>query len=190
LYESKGRSFNRDKKDYPVGLAPDDVARHRTNRDQAEQRVRPAGGGSHSVLRNSSDSNSVLRSSGGAGGGEGIPAAVAKPAKKAKAKKKPAADSNAKKKSDAAAGAVDESLVEALSRSSIAAAPELPPSTDQTAELRTRLKSLKKRLKEVTQLAERIKRGELKPDPEQRAKAQRQAELQAQIREVERQLGK
>ena len=36
-YESKGRQFNKGRKDHPIGLAPEDVARHRAGREAAER---------------------------------------------------------------------------------------------------------------------------------------------------------
>ena len=85
---------------------------------------------------------------------------------------------------------IDESLVEQLSKTSIAAAPDLPPSAAEEAELRAKLKNLKKKLKEVTQLAEKVKSGQVTPDAEQLTKIQRRQPLTEEIKTIERQLGK
>lgn len=53
-----------------------------------------------------------------------------------------------------------------------------------------KLKNLKKRLREVEALAEKLKSGEIsKPEPEQLAKVKRKNDLLMQIREIEKQLG-
>ena len=109
-------------------------------------------------------------------------APAAKP-KKSKSKKK-------SEKSEPPAPVIDESLVEQLSKTSIAAAPELPPSAAEEAELRTRLKNLKKKLKDVTQLADRVKAGQVTPDADQLTKIQRRQPLTDEIKAIERQLGK
>ncbi|XP_037088685.1 partner of Y14 and mago-like isoform X2 [Pollicipes pollicipes] len=163
LYESKGRQFNRGRVDHPIGLAPDDVARHRAGREAAERADRFPSAAGDAVI-------------------PGL-AAPAKSAKKSKSKKKP-------EKKEPPAPVIDESLVEQLSKASIAAAPELPLPEAEAAELRSKLKNLKKKLKDVVQLAEKVKSGQVTPDPEQKAKILRKQTLIDDIKSIERELGK
>lgn len=63
------------------------------------------------------------------------------------------------------------------------------PQTNQATDPAKRLKNLKKRLREIEALEEKLKKGEIaKPEPEQLAKIQRKKDLLMEIHQLEKQM--
>jgi len=127
LYESKGKQWANSKPDYPIGLAPDDVAKLRKTREDAKV---------------ASNSIPGLSTSGGQG----------KSKKSAKKKKNTAPEEVSPVKPVTANNKCDDTDIENLSQQ----------------EIKNKLRNLRKKLKDIEKLEDRVKSGDIEePDSDQ-----------------------
>jgi len=160
LYESKGKVWAKSRPDHPIGLAPDDVVKHRA--------------------RNKDDDMGIPGLATGPakppGGGE-----MSKSQKKKAAKKKAAVSSQAITEVDFA---LDNTHIsnEGKKKTQPSQGQSQPAATDPSK----RLRNLKKKLRDIEKLEKQIADGELKnPEPEQLEKIKKKEEILAEINELE-----
>ncbi|CAL4122582.1 unnamed protein product, partial [Meganyctiphanes norvegica] len=159
-YESKGKVWAKSRPDHPIGLAPDDVVKHRA--------------------RNKDDDMGIPGLATGPakppGGGE-----MSKSQKKKAAKKKAAVSSQAITEVDFA---LDNTHIsnEGKKKTQPSQGQSQPAATDPSK----RLRNLKKKLRDIEKLEKQIADGELKnPEPEQLEKIKKKEEILAEINELE-----
>jgi len=159
LYESKGKQWAKARPDHPIGLAPDDVVRHRENRD-----------GDGGIPGLSSGPTKPP------GGGE-----MSKSQKKKAAKKKAATSTKAITEVDFALENTHISN-EGKKKTQPSQGQSQPTATDPSKKLR----NLKKKLRDIEKLENQIADGTLKnPEPEQLEKIKKKDEIVAEINELE-----
>jgi len=159
LYESKGKQWAKSRPDHPIGLAPDDVVKHRANRDDDM--------GIPGLSTGSSKPQ---------GGGE-----MSKSQKKKAAKKKAAISAQAITEADFVLENLQISN-EGKMKSQPSQSQSQPTATDPSKILR----KLKKKLRDIEKLEKQIADGELKnPEPEQLEKIKKKDEILGEINELE-----
>jgi len=161
LYESKGKQWAKNQPDHPIGLAPDDVVRHRASRDNkndvgipglATGPTKPPGGGE-----------------------------MSKSQKKKAAKKKATTSTKAITEIDFALENTHISN-EGKKKSDTSQGQSQPTATDPSK----RLRNLKKKLRDIEKLEKQIADGDLKsPEPEQLEKIKKKKEVVDEINELE-----
>lgn len=180
LYESKGKQWAKNKPTLPPGLDPEEAAK-------AEAKRQKQAGTLNTASPNAVNSNTSVNAA-------GTPHGVSKSAKKnAKRKEK-------KKEKHSLHLAADEEreIVAVLQNASISDRVKTKPSRTLNASSNStasaaasdpakRLKNLKKKLREIEGLKEKIANGHV-PDKDQLEKIGRQAELESEMEDLELQL--